>query len=365
MAVINGFWVKKMSEFDFLRREQSIALKLKRLYLSYGYSEYKLTSFEEYSLYADNKNFLTDREIITFNMSGKIYALRPDVTLSVVKNSKDGQTSRVFYDEKVYRKKTGAFKEMNQLGAELVGNVDAVSEADMVKMIKNTLDVISPKNVLVLSHMGIIVKAVELLGLNRAEKKYVLNLLSNKNSHDFLAFVGKKNLSADCVDAFRQLIDLPQNIPDAIANLKALSPILGTQNETDELKLLIELVGENNLAIDFSVVGDDGYYNGLIFKGYVEGVPKAVVYGGRYDKLLERMGKCGGAIGFAVYIGELSKYLQDSVNEPDTAIIYSDESKITALNLAEKLRKSGKRVVLSHEELSGFKGEILRAEADE
>ena len=43
--------------------------------------------------------------------------------------------------------------------------------------------------------------------------------------------------------------------------------------------------------IDFSVVNDMNYYNGIVFRGFVEGVPEGVLSGGQYDKLMEKMNK--------------------------------------------------------------------------
>ena len=68
---------------------------------------------------------------------------------------------------------------------------------------------------------------------------------------------------------------------------------------------------EEMLNIDFSVVGDLKYYNGIIFKGFAAGVPDGVISGGQYDKLMKSMKRTSKAIGFGVYIdslGKLSKF---------------------------------------------------------
>ena len=65
-----------------------VAFDLRSLYSSYGYTKYKMSKFEEYDLYARNKDFLISENVITFtDLSGKLMALKPDVTLSIVKNS--------------------------------------------------------------------------------------------------------------------------------------------------------------------------------------------------------------------------------------------------------------------------------------
>ena len=53
---------------------------LRSLYRTYGYSQYKMSKFEEYDLYARNKSFLISDNIITFTGNGgKLMALKPDV----------------------------------------------------------------------------------------------------------------------------------------------------------------------------------------------------------------------------------------------------------------------------------------------
>jgi ATP phosphoribosyltransferase regulatory subunit len=33
------------------------------------------------------------------------------------------------------------------------------------------------------------------------------------------------------------------------------------------------------------------YYNGVVFKGFISGIPASVLSGGQYDNLMEKMGK--------------------------------------------------------------------------
>ena len=69
---------------------EAITFALRSLYDRYGYSRYKMNKFEEYDLYARNKDFLICESVITFtDLDGKLMALKPDVTLSIVKNTKD------------------------------------------------------------------------------------------------------------------------------------------------------------------------------------------------------------------------------------------------------------------------------------
>ena len=61
------------------------------------------------------------------------------------------------------------------------------------------------------------------------------------------------------------------------------------------------------MQLDFSLVSNLNYYNGILFRGFVEGIPDSVLSGGQYDKLMRKMGKESRAIGFAVYLEELAR----------------------------------------------------------
>ena len=86
-----------MIEEAILKNEERAILKLRSLYKKYGYMPFKMSKFEEYDLYVRNKDFLISDRVITFNdTNGKLLALKPDVTLSIIKNgdSPPGLTSK-------------------------------------------------------------------------------------------------------------------------------------------------------------------------------------------------------------------------------------------------------------------------------
>ena len=89
-----------------LRNDEKAIYSLRDLYEKYGYSLYKVSKFEEYDLYAHNKSFLVSSNILSFtDTNGKLLALKPDVTLSIVKNISDNDesTHKLCYNETVYR----------------------------------------------------------------------------------------------------------------------------------------------------------------------------------------------------------------------------------------------------------------------
>ena len=98
--------------------------------------------------------------------------------------------------------------------------------------------------------------------------------------------------------------------------------------------------------MDFSVVNDMNYYDDIVFKGFVDGIAEGVLSGGRYDKLMDRMGKKSGAIGFATYLDALEGYdSKKSETDVDTLVLYDDGVPTeTLIKTVNHLVESGKSV---------------------
>ncbi|MBQ7333329.1 MAG: ATP phosphoribosyltransferase regulatory subunit [Clostridia bacterium] len=108
-----------------LKNEERAVFALRSLYRQYGYLPYKMSKFEEYDLYVRNKDFLVSDSVITFNdTNGRLLALKPDVTLSIIKNSvtDNSYKQKLYYNENVYRisESTHQYKEIMQTGIECI-----------------------------------------------------------------------------------------------------------------------------------------------------------------------------------------------------------------------------------------------------
>ena len=160
---------------------------LRSLYESYGYSQYKMSKFEEYDLYVRNKSFLLSDNIIAFtDTTGKLMALKPDVTLSIVKNSgeRENGVRRVYYNENVYRVPRGgfAFKEIMQSGLECIGEIDDYNVAEVLLLAAKSLSEISDNFVLDISDLGIVSAIIDSMGACEETKEKLITAIGEKNS---------------------------------------------------------------------------------------------------------------------------------------------------------------------------------------
>ena len=302
--------------------EERAVFALRGLYQRYGYAPYKMSQFEEYDLYVRNKDFLISDKIITFSgEGGKLMALKPDVTLSIVKNAPEepGVVQKVYYSENVYRD----YREIMQAGLECVGDLTDYDIAEAVLLAVKSLDTLGGRYVLDISHMGLLAAVLERCGFDEVKQKQAMACLRQKNTHDLRQLCGENENAWESLQA----ISACRGGAEA---LEALSPYLtgeAEQTAVAELKALLEMLKERGyeecVRMDFSVSNDLGYYSGVVFRGYLEGIPESVLSGGQYDKLPRKMGRKSRAIGFAVYVDLLQEREQEeNPFDVDTLILH-------------------------------------------
>lgn len=338
------------------KRQESAIYQLRALYQRYGYSLYKVSKFEEYDLYAHNKSFLVSQNILTFtDTNGKLLALKPDVTLSIVKNvpDQDSVMHKFCYNENVYRTAddSDGFREIMQTGLECIGPIDLYAESEVILLAMKSLDTISDDAILDISHMGLIEGCVEEAEIPQKEKNSVLDCIEHKNLHALKALCQRCGVSEDMQNRLCALTELYAPIQQALHLLKPI--IIGQkmqaayENLVATTKLLASSQTNARLYIDCSIVNDVHYYDGIIFKGFINGIPNSVLSGGRYDRLLNRLGKRSGAIGFAVYLDRLERLeVQGAQYDVDTVLLYEQGCDLAKLIEAQtELMKNGERVI--------------------
>ncbi len=318
-----------------LKNEERAIFTLRALYKQYGYLPFKMSKFEEYDLYVQNKDFLVSDRVITFNdTNGKLLALKPDVTLSIIKNTafEDGCKQKVYYNENVYRvsPSTHQFKEIMQTGLECIGDIDLYDIFEVVYLGAKSLACVSEDFSLDISDMAIFSAILDEASDNEMFKREITRLISEKNRHEAQALCEKYSLDKKSTEALLSLIGMYGEMSRVLEMLAPICVGEKAKKAYDSLVQLCTLLMKTEYAskikLDFSVVNDMNYYNGIVFKGFLNGIPEGVLSGGEYDTLMRRMGRKSNAIGFALYLDlleELDKSVRDY--DVDVLLIY-DES---------------------------------------
>lgn len=335
---------------ELLKHEERAVLALRELYQSYGYAQFKMSKFEAYDLYARNKDFLVSDSVITFtDTDGTLMALKPDVTLSMVKNyrKEPGCVQKLYYNESVYRigGASRTYREILQTGLEALGDIGPYELCETVLLAAKSLQAISADYILDLSHMGLVNGLLANARLDYDQRLQAIRCIGDKNE-DGLRQVCQ-NTAPELLEQLISLIRIYGPLDQALDQLTGLagSPAVAQLRSIAAVLRQAGLTGQVNL--DFSIVSDGNYYNGVVFRGYIAGIPSSILSGGQYDKLMEKMGKDAGGVGFAVYLDQLE--LLDRTQRPydiDAVVLYDKASDLPALFAAvASLRKNGESLL--------------------
>lgn len=329
---------------DFtLKNEERAVLNFRKLCEKYGYRQFKMSKFEEYDLYTQNKDFLVSDSIITFtDTNGALMALKPDVTLSIIKDSAfvDGSVKKVYYNENVYRvsKNTQSFKEIMQAGLECIGEIDTYLICETLFLAAQTLREISENFVLDISHMDLISAVIAEMGLSRQGEQEVLRCIAEKNISGIRNVCRAEAVSEEQAGRIAEIASSYGNMNKVLKQLKQLKydKIAPEIQQLEEIAAFFEGTPlEEKIHFDFSVIHDIHYYNGIVFKGFIHTVPTGILSGGQYDRLMRKMNRDSDAIGFAVYLDLLERFgTEEEAYDVDAVLLYEEPCDWRALKTA-------------------------------
>lgn len=337
-----------MIDETLMNFEERSAYKLRSLYKKYGYLPYEMGKFEEYELYIRNKDFLVSDRVITFNdTNGKLMALKPDVTLSIIKNGEDnkGVKQKVFYNENVYRvsETTHRFKEIMQTGLECIGDIDIYDIYEVISLAAESLSNLADNFCIEISNLDLVSSVIKSVCEDPQFVSKVIYCISEKNTHDLKRVCEEYSVNDADYIKISSLISVYGERKNVISKLNEIF----TSPELEKLAILSEML-ENSLfsdkiRFDFSVVNDMNYYNGFVYRGFVDGVCCGVLAGGQYDNMMKKMNRTSGAVGFAIYLDRIEDlYRENDKFDVDYLLLYDDKTDLVKISSkVSKLIASG------------------------
>lgn len=173
--------------------------------------------------------------------------------------------------------------------------------------------------------------------MEEADYPEVMAAVRAKNLAALGDFCRRKGLSGTVQALLERLVTTYGTMDTVLAELAPLC-VGGkkTREAWEELSSLCTLLKANGLGdkvyLDFSVEGDMDYYSGLVFRGFLKNLAAGVLSGGQYDKMVEKMGKRCGAMGFAIYLNELERLGPARPQyDADVLVLYDDTTDLQAL----------------------------------
>jgi len=202
--------------------------------------------------------------------------------------------------------------------------------------------------VLDISHMGIVGGILRQSGLSHEGQNQALQLLHQKNSHELRHLCEKENCDETALMTLVQAVGTPWAVFEQLRKFVD-AELQASLTQLQQICGVLENFGfGDKIRVDFSVGTDMKYYSGVVFKGYLEGITTWVLSGGQYDKLLQKMGHSGNAVGFAIYLNLLEQIRENADFDVDTVLLYSaDADAAQVMTAAAALRKESNVLTVS------------------
>jgi len=337
-------------------RLEKLRRRLLDVYAGWGY-ELVMPPFIEYldSLLTGTGNDLDLQTFkLTDQLTGRLMGLRADMTpqaarIDAHRLQRDVPT-RLCYMGTVLHTRPDGFagsRSPLQVGAELYGYAGVESDAEVLRLMIETLTVTGIGDVHIdLGHVGIFRALVEEAGLDGEAEEQLFDALQRKASAEIAQLLDGLSVSAETRRRMLALVSLnggAEVLEDAVRELAGAGEKVG--GALDELARMAVLVGDGvTLNFDLAELRGYHYHTGVVFAAYVPGHGQAIAVGGRYDNIGACFGKARPATGFSSDLKTLMA-LAPAAEARITGILApaADDAGLAAK--VSELRAAGERVV--------------------
>jgi histidyl-tRNA synthetase len=323
-----------------------------------GYELIELPVFEDTELFTRGVGESTDvvsKEMYTFeDRGGRSITLRPEGTAGVMRAVIEHGLDRGQLPAKLYysgaffraeRPQAGRYRQFYQVGIEAIGTQDSALDAEVIAIADAGFKAI-----------GLQKYRLEITSLGDAQSRA-------KHRVDLVAYIEKLDLddatkTRATINPLRLFDDKREEVKKQMATAPLLLEYLSEKSRKDfeEVQKHLKALGVEFTVNPRMVRGLD-YYTGTTFEFVHDllGAQSGIGGGGRYDGLMAELGgqELSG-IGFGLGIdrcvlaAETEGISFDQEFTSDLFIIpLGDESKTSALTIAQQLRSSGLRVEIS------------------
>lgn len=301
-----------MFKRELFTRKEILSFELRELFASQGYSLYKMKTFEPYSFYLENMDFLSSKNILYFtDRDGTLMALKPDITLSIIKNLDTAvDKHKLYYSENVYRasNSSGNFQEILQFGVEVIGRLADEDMFSLIFLAAKSLCIIGETPVLLVSDNSVFQKTMAMAGLSKVNDR-VINAFQNKSLMLLNEVFTDNNTDQKYRDMLASLLSLHLPLGRGIEQLEKILSGGAFRENIEYLKGLYRYLKNHGLKtevyLDFSIPEGLKYYDRLSFVGVIPGVASEVLRGGEYSNLVKTKEKSYLASGFAIYLEKI------------------------------------------------------------
>jgi ATP phosphoribosyltransferase regulatory subunit len=341
---------------------ESIKSEMKR----WGFQFIETPALEYYETVGTASAILDQQLFKLLDSQGHTLVLRPEMTAPIARVAaskllKEDLPLRLAYSANVYRaqqREGGRPAEFEQIGVECIGDHTISADGEVISLLISSLrEAGLPSFQISVGHIGFVQTLFQQILGTEERAQALTKFLYEKNYVGYREHVKKLSLSS--IDKQRLLDFLKLRGGEEV--LSFANDIIEYESGREALsqlqqlwEIMVAFGEEDKMKFDLTLISHMSYYTGIVFEVYSHAVGTPIGNGGRYDLLLEKFGKATGATGFALYLDRLLEALGGLSEEaPTTCILFSDERRQEAYELAKEKRTTGEKVVL--QDINGVK----------
>ncbi len=320
---------------------------------TFGFREIATPIFEESELFILRSGPNVLKELYAFKDKGdREIALRPEMTAPAIRMfvnemSNEPKPIKIFYFGQCFRyerPQSGRYREFFQFGAELIGNPNAESDAEIIAMAASMIKALGLNDYKIrIGHIGVLRKRIADAGVPKERTAEVLQKLDKKLYDEARPLLQEMAVSDADIDSIFKLTE-------TVGDVSVLSQVEGEAG--DYLRQLVDLLdamGVRDVEIDLGVVRGLDYYTGMVFEAEAPslGAEKQICGGGSYtlSELFggEKVFSTGFAVGFDRILLAMEKEGQTYTPEGIDAYVLcvNDDVRRKASEIVSALRAAG------------------------
>lgn len=307
-------FLKIEDEINFSQALYKLKKEIENFLYDEGYINIEPSIFEGYDEFTD-VNFRIDKKstVKVLDNSGDILILSPDITTGIVNRFMSrwelGLKLKIFYYGKTYMLSNGGIKEKRQMGVELIGEKNGNTDENVLNTALKIINKYTDDYLIEIGNSKFLKGLIEACSFKKEDYDNILNLIYAKNMQELKEYLEKLPYS-EPVKTLMNILNLEGSFEEINESLDGLYMNDLMKEGLEELSCIDGFFKKvtNKITYDLSIVSELSYYDGTIFRVYINGSNKAIIKGGRYDSFTEQFKFKVPAIGFSIELDELMKY---------------------------------------------------------
>ncbi|WP_281260158.1 ATP phosphoribosyltransferase regulatory subunit [Deinococcus planocerae] len=265
---------------------EHLRARLMGVFSAWGYQGVEVPALE----FASEAHPQNARAFKLIDASGEVLALRSEYTTAIgrlvrARFPQGPFPLRLQYGGRLWLRtltsELGRLREFYQVGVELVGVETPGADAELLRLGTRALDTVGVRAVMEVGYPGFVDAVLEDAGLHGEARDALHGAIDRKSGADVDLLARRHGLGADVTRTLHLLTDLYGG-HEVLGQAAGLARGVRARTAVEHLEAVAALC-DPGLLFDLGASRRYGYYTGITFRAYAEGLNQPVLGGGRYD----------------------------------------------------------------------------------